>query len=99
MESEGIYRYEHRAEQKAFVVVGPGWESTGGTYTKNEASKAARIANLAYAAGRKDERERCAKIAEKEVVLDIASLESGEFYSNLAGRIIAEKIRGGQYGK
>lgn len=51
MESEGIYRYEHRAEQKAFVVVGPGWESTGGTYTKNEASKAARLANLAHAEG------------------------------------------------
>ena len=96
MESEGLYRYEHRDEQKAFVVVGPGRENMGGTYTKNEASIAARLANLAYAEGRKSERERCAQIAEKEVVFDIASLESGEFYSNSAGRIIAEKIRGGQ---
>lgn len=53
MESEGLYRYEHRDEQKAFVVVGPGRENMGGTYTKNEASIAARLANLAYAEGRK----------------------------------------------
>lgn len=53
MESEGLYRYEHRDEQKAFVVVGPGRENMGGTYTKKEASIAARFANLAYAEGRK----------------------------------------------
>ena len=52
--------------------------------------------NDGHARGIREERERCAKIAEKEVVLDIASLESGEFYSNSAGRIIAEKIMGGQ---
>jgi hypothetical protein len=63
MESEGLYRYEHRDEQKAFVVVGPGRENMGGTYTKNEASIAARLANLAYAEGRKSERERCARLA------------------------------------
>lgn len=53
MESEGLYRYEHRDEQKAFVVVGPGRENMGGTYTKKEASIAAHFANLAYAEGRK----------------------------------------------
>jgi hypothetical protein len=65
MESEGLYRYEHRDEQKAFVVVGPGRENMGGTYTKNEASIAARLANLAYAEGRKAERERCLAIANR----------------------------------
>lgn len=62
-------------------------------------SREASLVNYGYAAGRKAERERCAKIAEKEVVLDIVSLESGEFYSDSAGSIIAKKLRGGQDGK
>lgn len=41
----------------------------------------------AYAEGRKDERERCAHIAEHE---------AGEIPECMTGRIIAEKIRGGQ---
>lgn len=50
---KGQYKAEHWEGHNEFVVVGPGWENTGGTYTKNEASIAARFANLAYAEGRK----------------------------------------------
>lgn len=53
MQSEGPYRAEHWEGQNEFVVVGPGWENRGGTYTKNEAGIAARFANLAHAEGRK----------------------------------------------
>lgn len=77
-----------------YGVVGPGIPSK-----EEEYDLSPRVANMIFNEGRKAERERCAKIAEKEVVLDIASLESGEFYSNSAGRIIAEKIRGGQDAK
>lgn len=78
-----------------FICTFPAVEDAEYTVNELNESVAKKIAE-SYAAGRKAERERCAKIAEKEVVLDIASLESGEFYSNSAGRIIAEKIRGGQ---
>ena len=47
-------------------------------------------ANKIFAAGRKAERERCAKIAENE---------AGEIPECMTGRIIAEKIRGGQDGE
>lgn len=53
MQSEWPYRAEHWEGQNEFVVVGPGWENMGGTYTKNEAGIAARFANLAHAEGRK----------------------------------------------
>jgi hypothetical protein len=43
-----------------------------------------------FSEGRKDERERCAHIAEHE---------AGEIPECMTGRIIAEKIRGGQDGK
>lgn len=46
--------------------------------------------NAAYAAGRKAERARCAKIAE---------VEAGEIPECMTGRIIATKIRGGQDGE
>lgn len=44
----------------------------------------------AYEAGRKAERERCARIAENE---------AGEIPECMTGRIIAEKIRGGKDGE
>jgi hypothetical protein len=96
MESEGLYRYEHRDEQKAFVVVGPGRENMGGTYTKKEASIAARFANLAYAEGRKAERERCAQIADDEA---IEHQDGDESYMCGAVEEIAKRIRGGQDAK
>ena len=52
--------------------------------------KDAIIANSSYVSGRKAERERCAKIAEHE---------AGEIPECMTGRIIAEKIRGGQDAK
>ena len=51
--SDGPYKAEHWEGHNEFVVVGPGWENLGGTYTKNEARIAYRFANMAYAEGRK----------------------------------------------
>lgn len=50
---DGPYKFEHWEGHNEFVVVGPGWENLGGTYTKNEARIAYRFANMAYAEGRK----------------------------------------------
>ena len=63
-------------------------------YEQFEAERINYWANKAYAAGRKAERERCAKIAEmswcEEVVMGV--------YCK-TGKFIAEKIRGGQDGE
>lgn len=53
-------------------------------------SREASLVNYGYAAGRKAERARCAKIAE---------VEAGEIPECMTGRIIATKIRGGQDGE
>jgi hypothetical protein len=65
MQSEGPYRAEHWEGQNEFVVVGPGWENRGGTYTKNEAGIAARFANLAHAEGRKSTEKELDKMKEE----------------------------------
>ena len=62
IKGEGPYIAEQWEGRNEFVVVGPGWETVVGTYTKNESDIAARFANLAYAEGRKAERERCLEI-------------------------------------
>lgn len=58
--------------------------------SRRDAMNAASLANAIYAAGRKAERERCARIAD-----GLLNLEVGD----LVGTSIATKIRGGQDGK
>jgi hypothetical protein len=53
IKGEGPYIAEQWEGRNEFVVVGPGWETVVGTYTKNESDIAARFANLAHAEGRK----------------------------------------------
>lgn len=51
-----------------------------------------------YAEGRKDERERCARIAE-DLIPTHSHCEDGYKYECYTGHIIADKIRGGQDAK
>jgi hypothetical protein len=66
-------------------VVGPGIPSG-----EEEYDLSPRVANMIFNEGRKAEREQCAHIAEHE---------AGEIPECMTGRIIAEKIRGGQDGE
>ncbi len=74
-QSEGPYKFKDRLKYAA--TVGPGIPD-GEEYF----DLSPEIANMIYAAGRKAERERCAKIAE------------GYFHAR--GRVVAKAIRGGQ---
>lgn len=57
------YRPEHWEGQNEFIITGPGWDKIGGTYRRSEAVTMSRVANVAYAEGKKAERERCLSIA------------------------------------
>jgi hypothetical protein len=71
---------------RRFVIRGPGLNAqTTASLIREELVGSARIRNRAYAAGRKAERERCAKIAD------------GYFHAR--GRVVAKAIRGGQDAK
>jgi len=62
MKSVGPYKAEQWEWQDEFVVTGPGWDKSGSTYRKREAEMGAMFANMAHAAGRKAERERCLRM-------------------------------------
>lgn len=47
------YRRERWEAQNESVVIGPGWEKMGGTFTDSEADNMAKLANIAYAEGYK----------------------------------------------
>lgn len=70
IKGEGPYIAQQWEGRNEFVVVGPGWETVVGTYTKNESYIAARFANLAHVEGRKEaEKELEEKKAVKDTLL------------------------------
>ncbi len=81
-----------------FMISGPGIDAPKKTASliRGEVMVTARIWNRIYDLGRKAERERCALIAETEIV---EHNDGDESYSCGAGKLIAEKIRGGQDGE
>ena len=92
MESEVPYKTEEFGE--LWTVRGPCGNMP---FTNEEDADFYRInINAAYSEGRKAERERCALIAETEIV---EHQDGEESYLCGTGKLIADKIRGGQDGE
>ena len=89
---EGPYRVVQPVDITPLTVEGP----TGNHGQMLQGGFLCNALNAAYAAGRKAERERCALIAETEIV---EHQDGEESYLCGTGKLIADNIRGGQDGE
>lgn len=89
----------YKVERHAFGGVGIVGPNRDGSYTgldRYQSEERVCYLNEGYAAGRKAERERCAMIAETEIV---EHQDGEESYLCGTGKLIADNIRGGQDGE